>query len=261
MRFWGLICLSILLMVCDQHQQPLLQRLRMGLSLVTTPIIWLVNAPSELVDWTSETLVTRRLLLSENQVLRQKQLALQAKLQTLLALERENTQLRALLHSAPKASQHVLAAQLLALNQTPFTQQVLINRGSHDKVFLGQPVVDAFGVMGQIVKVSPFVSSLMLLTDPRSAIPVQDNRNGLRAMAVGEGRPNTLSLIHVPLTADIKVGDVLVSSGLGRRYPKGYPVGTVDEISRDPGLGFARVNVRALARFNRSRQVLLVWPL
>lgn len=235
--------------------------LRAGLSIVITPIQLAVNAPSKAIGWASNTLVSRQMLLSENESLRKQQLLLQAKVQKLLALQQENKQLRALLSSAPKASEHVLAAQLLAVDETPFTQQVMLDRGSNNKVFLGQPVVDAHGVMGQVIAVNPFSSNVMLLTDPRSAIPVQDNRNGLRAIVVGQDEPNSLQLIHVPLTADVKVGDVLVTSGLGQRFPVGYPVGTISNIQRNAGERFANISVKISARINRSRQVLLVWPM
>ena len=114
--------------------------------------------------------------------------------------------------------------------------------------------------MGQIVHVGPFSSTVLLITDPNHALPVQVNRNGLRAIAVGTGQNDKLLLEHLPNNADIRVGDLIVSSGLGRRFPSGYPVGKIEKISRDPGEPFAKVMIKPSAQLSQSREVLMVWP-
>ncbi len=125
---------------------------------------------------------------------------------------------------------------------------------------MGQPLIDAHGVMGQVIHVSPFSSSALLITDPSHALPVQLNRNGLRSVAVGTGASNTLELTHLPNNADVVVGDIVVTSGLGGRFPSGYPVGTVISVETDTGQPFAKVAVEPAAQLERNREVLLVWP-
>ena len=124
---------------------------------------------------------------------------------------------------------------------------------------LGQPVLDARGLMGQVVELMPYTSRVLLLTDTTHSIPVQVNRNGLRAIASGTGNPERLELRHVADTADIKEGDLLVSSGLGQRFPAGYPVATVKEVIHDSGQPFAIVRAVPTAALNRSRYLLLVF--
>ena len=138
--------------------------------------------------------------------------------------------------------------------------QIRINKGQKEGAYDGQPILDANGIMGQIVHVSPFYSDVLLITDPTHSLPVEINRNGLRAIAVGTGQRDLLLLEHLPTNADISVGDLIVSSGLGRRFPAGYPVGIVEKITLDPGEPFAKIIVKPSAKLQRSREVLLVWP-
>ncbi|HEY7841920.1 MAG TPA: rod shape-determining protein MreC, partial [Gammaproteobacteria bacterium] len=175
-------------------------------------------------------------------------------------VEEENRRLRELLESSIQLRERVLVAELLAVEMEPFRRQVVINKGRREGAYDGQPVVDAGGIMGQIIHVGPFSSTVLLITDPSHALPVQVNRNGLRAIAVGTGRDNVLLLEHLPTNADIKRGDLVVSSGLGHRFPRGYPVGTIADIGLEPGESFARVEVTPSAQLGRSREVLLVWP-
>lgn len=153
----------------------------------------------------------------------------------------------------------VLIAELIGLSPDPLTHTVIIDRGRRDGVYRGQAVLDAFGLMGQVVEVHAHSSRVLLITDSSHALPVQVNRNGVRAIAEGTGNLNQLRLRHVSNTTDIRAGDVLVSSGLGGRYPVGYPVALVEEVIRDPGQSFATVLVTPKARLDRSRHVLLVF--
>ena len=242
------------------HRQQTLEGIRSGLSLVVYPMQYLVNLPFAAGEWASESLSSHNTLLDENRKLRTKQLKLELKLQRLAALEAENERLRALLQSASRSWERVLIAELLSIDFDPFKHQVLLDKGSRDGVFVGHPLLDAHGLMGQVIHVSPVNSTAILITDPEHATPVQVNRNGLRTLAVGTGEDNTLDIPHLPNNADIRVGDLLVTSGLGLRFPAGYPVARIDAIKHDPSQPYARITATPLAELNRTREVLLVWP-
>lgn len=242
------------------HRQQTLEGIRSGLSLVVYPMQYLVNLPFEAGEWASESLTSHSTVLAENSKLRTKQLKLELKLQKLAALEAENKRLRALLQSASRSWERVLIAGLLSIDFDPFKHQVMLDKGSSDGVFVGHPLLDAQGLMGQVIHVSPVNSTAILITDPDHATPVQVNRNGLRTLAVGTGEANTLDVPHLPNNADIQVGDLLVTSGLGLRFPAGYPVAKVSSIKHDPSQPYARISATPLAELNRTREVLLVWP-
>jgi rod shape-determining protein MreC len=180
-------------------------------------------------------------------------------MQKLAALTEQNVRLRELLNSSALVNEKVEVAELIGMDPNPFTHRIIINKGERDGVVLGQPVLDARGLMGQVVELMPYTSRVLLLTDTTHSIPVQVNRNGLRAIASGTGNPERLELRHVADTADIKEGDLLVSSGLGQRFPAGYPVATVKEVIHDSGQPFAIVRAVPTAAFNRSRYLLLVF--
>ncbi|RCX31100.1 rod shape-determining protein MreC [Thioalbus denitrificans] len=260
MRLILLIVLSVVLMTMD-HRLAQMAHVRSALSLVLAPIQYLVNFPVVAGRWFTEGLSTRRDLIAENANLKAGQLLLRAQVQKLEALESENRRLRELLHSGSRImSERVLIAELLAVDADPFTHQIVLNKGSRDGAFKGQPLLDSQGVMGQVVEVGPITSRALLITDASHAIPVQVNRNGIRAVALGTGAIDRLELAHVPDTADIRPGDLLITSGLGGRFPPGYPVGTVVEVTHDPGQAYALITARPSARLDRSREVLLVWP-
>ncbi len=248
---------SLALMTMD-HRQHHLNTIRDGLSLAIYPLQYLVNLPSAAGNWASENLAARASLQEENEQLRARQLLQEMRLQKLYSLEAENTRLRELLNSSSKVGEQVLIGELLAVDQDPFRRRVLINKGSDAAVFEGQPLLDAYGVMGQVVQVTPFTSTALLITDPSHATPVQVNRNGLRAIALGTGEADRLEIPHIPNNADIQVGDLLITSGLGRRFPPGYPVATVIEFEKDPSQPYARVVAEPAAHLERSREVLLV---
>lgn len=250
--------LSIVLMTVD-HRFHHLEALRSTLSVVVYPLRYVVNLPAELGDWASGTFSTRETLQDDNRSLHTRNLLLRAQLQRMDALEAENTRLRELLRSSKKVGERVLVAELLAVDTDPFTRLIVLNKGSRDQVYPGQPLVDAEGVMGQVVHVGPFTSTAMLITDPSHATPVLVNRNGLRAIAVGNGASGKLDLPHLPNNADIKPGDLLVTSGLGGVFPPGYPVGRVTKVDVDPSLPFAHIEAEPAAHLERSREVLLVW--
>ncbi|WP_297527374.1 rod shape-determining protein MreC [Thiohalobacter sp.] len=249
---------SVILMTVD-HRQNHLDGLRSALSVLVYPLQLLVDLPESAGGWFRETLASRRALAEENARLRTEHLILKAQLQKLEALEAENLRLRELLDSSFKVGERVLIAELLSVDLDPWRHQILINKGSRDGVFVGQPLLDAQGVVGQVIAVTPFTATAMLITDPAHALPVQVNRSGLRSVALGIGSLERLSLPHIPNSADIAAGDLLVTSGLGGRFPPGYPVARVEAVTRDPGQSFARIYARPLAELDRAREVLLVW--
>jgi rod shape-determining protein MreC len=242
------------------HRYGHLESLRSALSVVVYPVQYLVNLPVRFFHWANESLDTRETLLMENEQLRMEKLLLSSKLQKYEVLEAENQRLRNLLESSLKLKERVLIAELLDVDMQPFRHTVLINKGEHEGAYDGQPIVDAGGIMGQIVHVGPFSSTVLLITDPSHYLPVQINRNGLRSIAVGTGQSHSLQLEYLPNNADIRQGDLIISSGLGGHFPSGYPVGVVTEIKLDPAEPFARVTVTPSAKLEQSREVLLLWP-
>jgi rod shape-determining protein MreC len=258
-RLIALIVISCVLMMMD-HQFNYFTHIRSALSFIVAPLQYLVDRPAQLIRWVQISFTTEQDLLLENAQLRAHQLLLYAKLQKVLALERENAQLKALLRSSSNIQDKVTVAQLLAVDLAPYTQQIVLDKGWRDGVYVGQPVLDAYGVMGQVIAISPLNSRVLLITDPRSAIPAQDHRNGNRAIASGLGFDGILELINVPITSDFRKGDIMVTSGLGGRYPPGYPLGVISKIKLSEGDKFANISVTPAAHINQSRQVLLIWP-
>jgi len=250
--------LSILLMVLD-HRFKQTETLRSTLATLTYPIQLLAELPSELLHELSEAFESRQALRQANRRLARENLELHAELQQLAALQAENERLRDLLGSAYKIGNRILVAELAAVDLDPFRQQVLIDKGSTSGVFEGQAVLDAHAVMGQVTHVTPFNATVLLITDARHALPVQLLRNGLRTLAVGTGRINELELPYLPNNADVRPGDLLVTSGLGGKFPPGYPVARIVAVDPIPGKPFAHVSAEPLAQLDRTREVLLVW--
>ena len=236
-----------------------LKPLRSQLGMLLTPLYYVAELPVRALDTIYLQLTSRADLIAENEGLRAEALLTKRKLQKLAALTEQNVRLRELLNSSELVDERVLVAELIGVDPNAFTQRILINKGERDGVFLGQPVLDATGLMGQVVEVLPFSARVLLITDASHSLPVQINRNGLRAIASGTGNSEWLELRHVGDTADIRVNDIVVSSGLGQRFPAGYPVGRVAAVSRDSSQPFADVRVAPTAQLNRSRYLLLVF--
>lgn len=257
-RLLVLVVLSITLMVVDARFT-LLKPMRSQMGLVLMPSYLVTDLPQRLWQGVASQFGSRTELAAENEKLKTEALLLQGRLQKLAALTEQNVRLRELLNSSALVNEKVEVAELIGVDPNPFTHRILINKGERDGVVLGQPVLDARGLMGQVVELMPYTSRVLLLTDTTHSIPVQVNRNGLRAIASGTGNPERLELRHVADTADIKEGDLLVSSGLGQRFPAGYPVATVKEVIHDSGQPFAIVRAIPTAALNRSRYLLLVF--
>ncbi|WP_286784428.1 MULTISPECIES: rod shape-determining protein MreC [Pseudomonas] len=257
-RLLVFVVLSAALMVVDARFD-FLKPARGQMGLVLTPFYWLTELPVRTWEGLTQQVASRGELVAENEKLKAEALLMQRRLQKLATLTEQNVRLRELLNSSALVDDKVLVGELIGVDPNPFTHRIIIDKGGQDGVFLGQPVLDARGLMGQVVEVMPYTSRVLLLTDTTHSIPVQVNRNGLRAIASGTGNPERLELRHVADTADIKEGDLLVSSGLGQRFPAGYPVATVKEVIHDSGQPFAIVRAVPTAALNRSRYVLLVF--
>ncbi len=246
-------------MILD-HRYNHLDDIRSVVATVLYPVQYVVNIPFATTEWASETFVSRETLAKENRTLKTENILLKAQQQKLYSLQSENIRLRRLMGTAENIGERVMISGLLAVDLDPFSRQIVINKGRVDEVFSGQSLLDAKGIVGQIVEVNSFSSRAMMITDPSHAIPVQVNRTGMRAIAVGTGDiRNGLELPHIPNNADIQKGDLLVTSGLGGRFPAGYPVAYITQIVLDPTQSYAAVKAHPAAELERIREVLLVW--
>ena len=236
-----------------------LKPVRSGMGMVLTPLYWLGDLPVRAWSNTQQIFSSRTDLLAENEQLRSETLLMQRRLQKLATLTEQNVRLRELLNSSALIDDRVLVAELIGVDPNAHTHRVLINKGSSSGVTLGQPVLDARGVMGQVIEVMPFTSRVLLLTDTNHSIPVKINRNGLRTIASGTGDVDAIELRYVTDSADVREGDLLVTSGMGQRFPVGYPVAIISEVQRNTGQPFARIQALPAASLNRSRYLLLVF--
>lgn len=227
---------------------------------LTGPVHYLAHLPVSMGSWVSTTAQSSEQLRDDNQRLERQLLILQQKAQRLAVLEAENVRLRELLNSSARLDARVFVAEIVGIDPDPGRQEVVVNKGQPDGAFKGQAVLDANGLIGQIVEVGPLTSRALLITDATHAMSVQVNRNGIRTLIAGTGHPDRLRLLYVPDTADIVVGDLLVSTGLGRRYPAGYPVAQVTSVTQLPGQAFLHVEARPTAHLDRASHVLLVVP-
>lgn len=252
-----ILVLSLGLMFLD-HSRDTLQPVRSSLATVLQPLQFAAELPSDAAGFVTHYL-DRDELIAENEALSQQVLLLRAKLQKLAALEAENDRIRALLSSARSLDEEVLIAEILSVSPDPYRHYVNLNKGEADGVFPGQALVDANGIMGQVTQVNAMGSTAIMITDPNHGIPVEFNRTGLRTIAQGTGKSERLLLPFLPANADVVEGDLLVSSGLGGRYPAGYPVARVSGVTHQPGDEFLTVIAEPTASLNRGREVLLVW--
>ncbi len=258
LRMIMLVILSIILMTAD-HRWQHLDMVRNTLSYLLYPVEYVVDLPIRLYYWGEQNLSSHRTLLHENRHLRDMQLQSRVQLQKLDILEKENERLRQLLSATPTTTEDHLIAEIVSVDVDPYRHFIVLNKGAKDGIFKGQPIIDALGVMGQIVYVNALSSTAMLISDVSHAIPVQIDRTGLRSVAFGTGQTDHLDLKHIPHNADVQIGDKLISSGLGERFPRNYPVATITSINRDTGETFISVRAEPLAQLDTSREVLLVW--
>ena len=252
------LVLSLSLLLCERNWSNF-SAIRSVLSTLTAPIQYSIDGPVEISKAVSASFVSKKKIIKENEQLRDSQFLLQEQVQRLKFLEQENLQLRNLLNSSKQFHVKTLAAQLLSIATSDFNQQAIIDKGRHNDLYVGQPVLDAYGVLGQVVTIGLTTSKVMLLTDSRSAVPAVIVRNNLQVIVAGAGEADTLRLVNIPETSDIQIGDFLVSSSLGQRFPEGRPIGIVNSIKRVPGERFMSITVSPSAHIDRSHHVLLIW--
>lgn len=250
--------LSAMLMAAD-HRGNHLETIRSALSVFIYPVQILSAIPAQIGNWASEALKEEESVREELEKLKSEMPPLMARLQKYEALEQENERLRIMLKSADRVSERVIVAELLEVHPEPFTRTMIISKGSKDQVYPGQPVIDAFGIIGQVTQVNLMTSSVTLLTDASHSIPVQINRNGLRTIVVGSGSSDVVEVPYLTASADIRIGDLLVTSGMGRRFPRRYPVAVVENIVNDPNEPFLRITAKPKSHLNSGTEVMLIW--
>lgn len=233
--------------------------MRSALTLALTPVIMIADLPTRGMRGIGNAFQSRDGMALRIAELESEVLMLKSRTEKMAAMAAENNRLRDLLGSASKLDDNVLVAELIGVDPDPERHLIVIDKGTQDGVFVGQPVVDAEGLMGQVVATSLITSRVLLISDATHSVPVQVTRSNLRLIAQGTGVTSRLELMHVQNTADIRQGDLLVTSGLGNRFPVGYPVGVVNRVEHDPGKAFAIVTAVPTALLDRTRHVLLVF--
>ena len=242
------------------NRSDLASPIRNVMSVATQPLQDVASVPQKIRNWSSNVWLPHEALRTKYDDLKFQYSLLSAKLQRFESLEQENKRLSGLLSASEKVSDDVLLAQLIEVSLDPFTHRVLVNKGSRDSVYVGQPVIDTEGVVGQVTTAMLYRSAVTLVTDPNHAIPVQIQRNGLRAVVQGTGSSQLLQIPFLAPHVDIRHGDVLVTSGMGGRFPAGYPVARVEEIVKDANEPFLGISATPVARLDYAKEVLLVWP-
>ena len=254
-----LYCLMALGLIIFDKRYDHLGEIRRFLSVVAYPVQIAVASPFQGWDWFRESVSSRETLRADKAKLEAELRLANFRLQRYEALEAESQRLRALRENTAGVANRFIIGNIMDLDIDAFRERVLVDKGARDGVFVGQAVLDAGGVFGQVARVGELTSEVILVSDGTHAIPVQVNRNGLRTVAVGTGDMTRLKLPYLSTSADVIAGDLLVTSGLGGGFPAGYPVGTIAEVKRDPAQSLAEVEVRPAAALDRSREVMFVW--
>ncbi|MFB3125799.1 MAG: rod shape-determining protein MreC [Woeseiaceae bacterium] len=252
--------LSILILVID-HRENYLAAVHRAIDVTVYPLRVAVDAPVTMWRRLGETGADRNQLRLENSRLKAERLLTHARLQRYSALEAENARLRAMLEARTRVRDEVRVAGIMSVSANPFRHDLVIDKGRNDGVYDGQAMVDAEGVVGQVIETGLFSAQAVLISDPDHALPVEINRNGLRTIAVGTGEFDRLDLPFLPNNADVRQGDLLVTSGLGGAFPAGYPVAIIDNVTRVPQEPFAAVSARPAAKLNQIREIMLIWSI
>jgi len=251
------LCCSVALIFFD-HKMASFETARGYLQSLVSPLQYMANAPKQMMTWASENIVIRQQLMEENQNFRENELFFHEQMMQLSSVRQENERLRSLLSSPVRGEIKKMFAEILSVDSDPYSHQVVINRGANDGVYEGQPVLDEKGIVGQILHVGVSSSRVILISDISHAIPVRVQRNGLRLIASGSGQIDRLIHNFVPHSADVKQGDLLVTSGLGGKYPEGYPVSRVVLVRADESREFATIYSEPVAQIDRLRYMLLL---
>ncbi|GAC1304166.1 MAG: rod shape-determining protein MreC [Steroidobacteraceae bacterium] len=255
-----LYCLLALGLIIFDKRYDNVGHLRRFLSVVSYPVQVAVASPFAGWSWFRENVSSRDALRADKAKLEGDLRLANFRLQRFEALEAETQRLRSLRENTAAVADRFIIGNIMNLDIDAFRARVLVDKGARDDVYVGQAVLDAGGVFGQVARVEQLTSEVILVSDAAHAIPVQINRNGLRTIAVGTGDTNRLKLPYLSTSADVIAGDLLVTSGLGGGFPTGYPVGTIVEVRRDPAQSLAEVEVRPAAALDRAREVMFVWP-
>ena len=260
LRLLLLASLSILILVVD-HRENHLDAVRRAIGATVYPLRVVVDAPVAMWRWIRESGETRNELRLENSRLNAERLLTHARLQRYSALESENARLRTMLEARTRVKDEVRVAGIMSVSANPFRHVLVIDKGQNEGVYDGQAMIDANGVVGQVIETGLFSAQAVLISDPDHALPVEINRNGLRTIAVGTGEFDRLDLPFLPNSADVVEGDLLVTSGLGGAFPAGYPVALVDSVTRIPQEPFAAVSAKPAAKLDQVREIMLIWSI
>ncbi len=258
-RLFFAVSFSIALIAFDGRSNTVIQARNM-LETAVSGLYYFANTPRVVLDNVSGSFIDSSKLQLENNILKEQ---LREKNATLLRFEHlkvENQRLRLLLSSPLRQDEYKKVAEVLTAEIDAYRQQVVINQGEANGVFIGQPVIDELGVIGQVISVGENSSRVLLITDSNHSLPVQVLRNDVRTVVSGTGQNKELIIDNLPRTVDIVKGDILITSGLGGRFPEGYPVAIVESVSNTHQSHFARIKARPLASFDHLRYLLLLWP-
>ena len=230
------------------------------LNSLVSPLQYLASLPEQMLSASASRLTSHQRLLEQNRELTRQATRMSEQLQRFNILKAENDRLRTLLGSPVRAGMEKMVAELMAVDNNPFSHQIVIDKGAIHGVYEGQSVLDDRGIVGQIMEVGTTNSRVLLIADVTHAIPLRIARNNVRLIATGAGQLDELFLEHVPHSSEIQVGDVLVTSGLGNVFPEGYPVAKITSIVRDESRPFAQVSASPMAQLDRIKYLLLLWP-
>ncbi|MFY2509747.1 rod shape-determining protein MreC [Vibrio pectenicida] len=259
LRLFFAVIMSASLMLVDSRLGAFSQ-VRYLLNSMVAPIQYLADVPRIMFDDAYERFNIRKDFMESNYKLKREILRLKNDMLLLDQYREENQRLRKLLGSSFVRGERKVVTEVMAVDTSPYRQQVVIDKGKIDGVYVGQPVANEKGIVGQVTFVSAHNSRVLLLTDNQSAIPVQVIRNDIRVIASGNGSIDRINLDHIPISLDIEEGDLLVTSGLGGVYPEGYPVAHVVDVMRDTAREFAAIEAEPVVDFERLRYLLLIWP-
>ncbi|CAI1106388.1 rod shape-determining protein MreC [Serratia ficaria] len=258
LRLFLAVIAAIGLIVADSRLGTFV-KIRNYMDTAVSPFYFLANGPRKVLDSVSDTLATRQQLELENRALRQELLLKNSDVLLLGQFKQENARLRELLGSPLRQDEHKMVTQVISTGSDPYSDQVVFDKGSDNGVYEGQPVISDKGVVGQVVAVAKVTSRVLLICDASHALPIQVLRNDIRVIAAGSGCADDLQLEHLPNNTDIRVGDVLVTSGLGGRFPEGYPVAVVSSVKVDNQRAYTVIQARPTAGLQRLRYLLLLW--
>ena len=257
-RAVALVVLSILLMWLDNREHHL-DTVRRTIGAAVYPLQIIVDTPSRIWGWMRDASTSKNQLQLENSRLRTEALITRGRIQELAALKAENDRLREMLEAREQVSGQARVVEIMAVDANPYRHNIVLDIGTRDGAYDGQAIVDASGVVGQVIEAGLTSSQAILISDPDHTLPVVVNRNGLRTVAFGTGEYDRLDLPFLTNNADIQPGDLLVTSGLGGRFPAGYPVAVINTVTRIPQEPFADVTATPSASLDQVREVMLIW--